>query len=143
MKWLRVNRQGWDYRYLVPDRGETARQIVEAVATASFNSAWPEGYGWEQWEPTAEVTLEDVRRVIPDVFRRMPPRGLAGPPRDVLRMDYVGGRRCKTHIVRETRGEHQGALMLDAGTYEATRGDVERLLTAAQALLAARAVGRS
>jgi hypothetical protein len=128
-----------DYCYLLPDGRETERRIVDAVATASFNSAWPEGYGWEQWDPTDEVTLANVRRVMPNVFRRMPPRTACGPARDVLCMDYVGGRRCKTYLQRETLGEYQGALVLDSGTYEATRGDVGRLLGAAQALLVKRA----
>jgi hypothetical protein len=42
-----------------------------------------------------------------------------------------------------TRGDHRGALTLDAGEYEATRGDVERLLIAARALLALRPARRS
>jgi hypothetical protein len=143
MKWLRVNQHGFDYCYLLPERGETDRRIVAAVAAASFNSAWPEGYGWEQWDPTEDVTVENVRRVIPEVFRRTSSRKVAGPPRDVLCMDYVRGRRCKTQVVREARGDHRGALRLDAGEYEATRGDVERLLIAAQALLALRPARRS
>jgi hypothetical protein len=137
MKWLRVNEYGFDYRYLLSEPGETNRMIVAAVATASFNSAWPEGYGWEQWDPTQEVTVANVRRILPEVFRRMRVRARPGPADEVLCMDYVQGRRCKTRISLETRGEHRGVLKLDAGEYEATRGDVERLLMAAQALLVA------
>ncbi len=53
-------------------------------------------------------------------------------------MDYVAGRRCKTYVYREARGEHRGRLRLMAGEYEATRGDADRLLKAAAALLASR-----
>jgi hypothetical protein len=55
MRWLRVDEHGFDYCYLLPDPGETDRTIVAAVAAASFNTAWPEGYGWEQWDPTGDV----------------------------------------------------------------------------------------
>lgn len=99
--------------------------------------AWLEGYGWEQWDPTAEVTVDTVRTLLPEVF----PRPRRGTHAEVLALDYVRGRRCKTYIARETRGEHRGRLRLSAGEYEATRGDVERLLRAAQDLLARRAAG--
>jgi len=85
----------------------------------------------EQWDPTVEVGVHDVREVFPDVFRR---RRLWGKD-EILVMDYVGGRRCKTTISRETRGEHRGRLKLSSGEYEATRGDVERLLKQAADLL--------
>jgi hypothetical protein len=138
MKWVRVNEHGVDVCYLRPDDGETERVIVAAVAAASFNSAWPEGYGWEQWDPTDEVTIADVRKKMPDVFKSA--RRRAGPGRDdeLLAMDYIAGRRCKTYLYRERRGGSCGALRFDATTYEATRGDVERLLRAADMLLGAR-----
>ncbi len=135
MKWQRVNDHGFDYCYLLPERGETDRLIVSAVAAASFNSAWPEGYGWEQWDPTVDVTMDNIRTVFPEIFRR---RRIGGSE-EILSMDYVGGRRCKTDIYREARGEHRGRLKLSAREYEATRGDVERLLRAADELLKRRA----
>ena len=134
MKWRRVDDHGSDYCYLFPDPGETDRHVVAAVAAASFNSAWPEGYGWEQWDPTVEVGVHDVRDALPEVFGR---RRLWDKDQ-VLGMDYVGGRRCKTYVYRERRGEHRGRLKLSSGEYEATRGDVERLLRAASDLLGRR-----
>ena len=131
MKWRRVDEHGFDYCYLLPDPGETDRQVVAAVAAASFNSAWPEGDGGEQWAPTVEVEVDDVRDAVPEVFGRRRFR----EKDEVLGMDYVGGRRCKTRIYRETRGEHRGRLKLSSGEYEAARGDVERLLRAACDLL--------
>ena len=131
MKWRRTDDHGFDYCYLFPDPGETDRAVVAAVAAASFNSAWPEGYGWEQWDPTLEVGVHDVRDMLAEVFRRRRFR----EKDQVLGMDYVGGRRCKTYVYRETRGEHRGRLKLSAGEYEAARGDVERLLRVACDLL--------
>ena len=131
MKWRRVDEHGFDYCYLFPDPGETDRQVVAAVAAASFNSAWPEGYGWEQWDPTVEVGVDDVRDALPEAFGRRRFR----EKDEALGMDYVGGRRCTTRIHRETRGEQRGWLKLSSGESEAARGDVERLLRAACDLL--------
>lgn len=131
MKWLRVDEHGFDYCYLLPEPGVSEPMVVAAVAAASFNLAWPEGYGWEQWDPTVDVTIDNVRTVSPEIFRRR----RVGRKDEVLAMDYVGGRRCKTHIYREARGAQRGRLKLSAGEYEATRGDVERLLRAANELL--------
>jgi len=78
-----------------------------------------------------EVGIHDVRDVLPEVFGRRQFRD----KEEVLGMDYVAGRRCKTRIYRETRGEHRGRLKLSSGEYEAARGDVERLLRAACDLL--------
>lgn len=133
MKWIRVTEHGSDACHLLPDPGETDRMIVAAVAAASFNSAWPEGYGWEQWDPLQEATLANARTALSGVFRD----ARQGRRDEVLSMDYVGGRRCKTYISRETHGASRGRLRLDVATFEATRGDVERLLMAAEALLAA------
>ncbi|MBI3104435.1 MAG: hypothetical protein HYY95_02430 [Candidatus Rokubacteria bacterium] len=36
------------YCYLLPGSGERERMVAAAVAAASCNSAWPEGYAWEQ-----------------------------------------------------------------------------------------------
>ena len=49
MRWRRVTAPGLDVCYLLPEPGETDRLLVAAVAAASFNSAWPEGSGWERW----------------------------------------------------------------------------------------------
>jgi hypothetical protein len=136
MKWLRVEADGFARCYLLPEADETDALLLAAVAVTSFNSAWPEGYGWEQWDPTDEVRLDNVRRVMPGAFRRG-----AGETGRVLMMDYIGGRRCKTYVSRETRGEHRGRLRLDAAEYEATRGDVGRLLRGVQELLAHRPSG--
>src|SRR5688572_7172219 len=105
MRWLRVEEHGDQRCYIVPDPGENDRMIVAAIAAASFNSAWPEGYGWEQWDPTVEVTVDTVRALLPEVFARRPFR----PRAEILAMDYVRGRRCKTYVHRETRGAHRGA----------------------------------
>lgn len=134
MRWIRAHRHEAAACYLFPDPGETDRMILAAVAAASFNMAWPEGYGWEQWDPTQEVSVESARTALPGVFRR----GRPGRGDDLLSMDYVHGRRCKTYVARETHGEHRGALRIDAATYEATRGGVERLLRTAHDLLARR-----
>ncbi len=61
--------------------GETDRQVVAAVAAASFNSAWPEGYGWELWDPTVEVGVDNVRDVLPEVFR-FPTTVEGSPPKN-------------------------------------------------------------
>ena len=135
MKWLRVDEHGFDYCHLLPEPGVSARMIVAAVAAASFNSAWPEGYGWEEWDPMVDVTMDNVRTIFPGIFRRR----RMGQKDEVLAMDYVGGRRCKTYIYREACGEHRGQLKVSAGEYEATRGDVERLLRVANELLRHRA----
>jgi hypothetical protein len=138
MRWLRVKELGSEYCYLVPDEGQTDRMVLCAIAAASFNSAWPEGYGWEQWDLTVEATVENARTLMPKVFRR---GGGRGEP--VLAMDYVHGRRCKTYVYRERREPWRGSLKLDASEYEAPRGDIERLLRSAQAMLTRRPRRRS
>jgi len=94
MRWRHVDEHGFEYCYLFPDPGETDSQVVAAVAAASFNSAWPDGYGWELWDPTVEVGVDNVRDVLPEVFRRSRFR----EKDEVVGMDYVAGRRCKTRI---------------------------------------------
>jgi len=84
MRWRHADEHGFEYCYLFPDPGETDSQVVAAVAAASFNSAWPEGYGWELWDPTVEVGVDDVRDVLPAVFR-VPVPGEGRGPRDGLR----------------------------------------------------------
>jgi hypothetical protein len=136
MKWLRVDEPGCEVCYLFPERGETEARMVAAVAAASFNSAWPEGYGWELYDPLLEARLDNVDILVPEAFARTRSGLRPRSRRDVLALDYVQGRRCKTWIRRASRGEHRGALGLSAGEFEAARGDVERLLASARTLLA-------
>jgi hypothetical protein len=119
MRWLRVDEHGFDYCYLLPDPGETDRTIVAAVAAASFNTAWPEGYGWEQWDPTGDVALDNVRRLLPDIFKRARPRttsevlsmGAGSPWPPALRSDRFDARYDLPVSVRHEVDSHSRPLV--------------------------------
>ena len=97
------------------------------------DTIWCDTASTDSWR-SGISPVHDVRDALPEVFGRRP----LWEKGQVLGMDYVGGRRCKTYVYRERRGEHRGRLKLSSGEYEATRGDVERLLRAASDLLGRR-----
>ncbi|MFQ5926280.1 MAG: hypothetical protein ACE5MH_02470 [Terriglobia bacterium] len=85
-----VKRRGV-FWFIKPERGESTKRLLLAIARASFETARPARISHlfynrrDQWD--------DVRRHI-----QLNPRAGAGEP--LLLMDYVAGRRCKTEVVK-------------------------------------------
>jgi len=81
---------------ILPDGGESLRDIAAAVIVSSYSGAGVYGMGFLQ-STDAEFTKEMALRMLDgeDVSRDYCVN--TNKPNDVY-MDYVFGRRCKTHV---------------------------------------------
>lgn len=103
--------------------GETERQVLRAIAKASFELARPAGLGWIHFDDKEEVMLNEA-----EMFISLPPRY-----NDiVVDMDYVQGRQCKTVIYKKGDGH----FTLGNHLFERDRGTPEPMLDRAKEILA-------
>lgn len=103
--------------------GETERQVLRAIAKASFELARPAGLGWIHFNDKEVVMLNEA-----EMFISLPPRY-----NDiVVDMDYVQGRQCKTLLFKKGDGH----FTLSNRLYERDRGTPEPMLDRAKEILA-------
>lgn len=96
------------------DNSEDERNVLRAIAKASFETARPAGMGFLHFNAATSLTDEIVDRLIS-------PNG--------VQMDYVEGRQCKTFI----RKVDVGHFTMNAYLYERDRGNVDAMLESAVA----------
>jgi hypothetical protein len=102
---------------------ETERQVLRAIVRASFNLAKPVGMGWLHYKSETAMTDEDA-----DQYISLPPRDSRD---EVICMDYVQGRQCKTYINKVSDGH----FLLSNQVYECNRGTPDIMLAQAEKLL--------
>lgn len=98
------------------------QKVLEAIAQASYEASRPVGMG--AFQPYNTPSNEMDFSELVDVNAR---RG------DVLSMDYVNGRQCKTFIHKDRDGRY----IFRSCSFERDRGDPTPVLKAAQSLLKA------
>ncbi len=102
--------------------GETERQVLRAIAKASFDLARPAGLGWLHFNDKEVVMLNEA-----EMFISLPPRYSD----IVVDMDYVQGRQCKTVIHKKGDGH----FTLSNHLFERDRGTPEPMLEKAKKIL--------
>ena len=99
---------------------ENQRDVLRAIAVASFELARPAGMGRLRFDGGSTLRPEEADRYI-----RQEEKGLA------LSMDYVEGRQVKTYV----RTENDGNLAFDTLLFERDRGNPEPVFERAKEIL--------
>ncbi|MBI2405704.1 hypothetical protein HYV21_01475 [Candidatus Microgenomates bacterium] len=102
------------------EQGEDPRQILRAIAVASFELARPIRLGWLAHDGGAAMTPEDADQFIGEWGGKLS-----------LSMDYVQGRQVKTGISQEA----DGSFTFNTGLFEVDRGEPNKMFARAQEIL--------
>ena len=106
--------------HIYVEDGETEQQVLRAIAKASFKSALPAGpFAQKQYNSKDVMDDEMVDNYI----------NLQGD--EVLLLDFVKGRRCKTSLMRVEKGH----FTLNDTMFEQDRGNPTQLLKEVQSML--------
>lgn len=122
MKHEKVN--GVSHVYV--ENGEQEEQVLRAIVKASFQLARPVGMGWMNFKEEQSMTDADADGFI---FKPL------ACDETVVKMDYVGGRQCKTYL----RKVEDGHFTLFNGAYERDRGLPDQMFERAKEILGSKA----
>lgn len=114
-----VERKG-DSHQIRLGEGENQKDVLRAIAVASFELARPAGMGRLHFDGGSTLRPEEADRYI-----RVEEEGLS------LSMDYVEGRQVKTYV----RTEDDGSLAFDSWLFERDRGNPEPVFERAKEIL--------
>lgn len=96
MKFTRIAKGPYSGAYKVyPGNGESLREVLQAIAIASFKTALPVRWGYFHYDPKDTLTRREADKFIK--LNKEEPL--------LLHMDYVKGRACKTHARRSKKGD--------------------------------------
>jgi len=111
--------------HIYVENEETEQQVLRAIVKASFELACPAGLGWMYFNDSQQMTDE-----IADQCITLEPR--YEDDKNVVDMDYVQGRQCKTYVSRV----EQGHFTLADHSYECDRGVPDPMLDRAKEIIA-------
>ncbi len=109
---MRVEREGEQHKIRL-DQGDNPREVMRAIAVASFELARPVAMSRFNFDGGSTMTTQDADRFIEERDSKLR-----------LRMDYVEGRQVKTFVDLED----DGSLTINTWLFERDRGEIDPVL---------------